>query len=105
MELNKMLKSLRKKIKKVMSRVKRTWHPDFIAYMKFIVEHESYKGVPEPYKEDGSIRWVVSGDTKMGQERDKWWLLKVKELKTINKAEVARAIINITCFNFIIFIN
>jgi len=92
MELNKMLKSLRKKIKKVMSRVKRTWHPDFIAYMKFIVEHDNYKGVPEPYKEDGSIRWVVSGDTKMGQERDKWWLQKVKELKTINKAEVARAI-------------
>lgn len=92
MELNKTLKSIRKKIKKVMSRVKRTWHPDFIAYMKLIVEHENYKNMPEPYKEDGSIRWVVSGDTKLGQERDKWWLKKVKELKAINKAEVARAI-------------
>lgn len=50
------------------------------------------KGIAEPFKDDGSIRWVVSGDTKLGQERDKWWLKKVKELKVINKAEVARAI-------------
>lgn len=92
MKLMRMLKSLRKKIKVVMARVKRTWHPDFVAYMNIIVNHENYKGIAEPFKEDGSIRWVVSGDTKLGQERDKWWLKKVKELKVINKAEVARAI-------------
>ena len=75
-----------------MARIKRTWHSDFVTYMKIIVSHENYKGMPEPYKEDGSIRWVVSGDSELGRARDKWWLKKVKELKLINKAEVARAI-------------
>lgn len=82
----------KKEIRKIMSRVKRSWHPDFVAYMKYIVEHKNYQGISDPYKEDGSIRWVVSGDTELGKERDKWWLQKVDELKVINKAEVARAI-------------
>lgn len=81
-----------KKIKIAMARIKRTWHPDFVSYMKFIVAHKSYEGMPEPYKEDGSIRWVVSGDSELGRRRDKWWMKKVKEQKAINKAEVARAI-------------
>ncbi len=55
-----------------MARVKRAWHPDFEAYMKIIVKHPNYKGIPNPFKEDGSIRWVVSGNTSLGQERDKW---------------------------------
>ena len=45
MKLMRMLKSLRKKIKVVMARVKRTWHPDFVAYMNIIVNHENYKGI------------------------------------------------------------
>lgn len=92
MELSKKIESIKKEVRKIMTRVKRSWHPDFVAYMKFIVEHKNYKGIPEPYKEDGSIRWVVSGNTKIGNERDKWWLQKIEELKVINKADVARAI-------------
>lgn len=87
-----LVESLKKEVRKIMSRVKRAWHPDFVAYMKFIVEHDNYKGIAEPYKEDGSIRWVIGGNSTIGKERDKWWLQKVKELKVINKAEVARAI-------------
>jgi Alw26I/Eco31I/Esp3I family type II restriction endonuclease len=60
--------------------------------MKFIVEHSNYKGMPEPYKEDKSIRWVVSGDSEIGKKRDSWWIEKVNEKKSINKAEVARAV-------------
>lgn len=75
-----------------MARTKRAWHPNFMSYMKFIVEHENYKGIAQPYKEDGSVRWVVSGDSPLGNERDQWWLNKVKILKLTNKADVARTI-------------
>jgi len=75
-----------------MSREKREWHPDFKKYMNFIVGHPNYKGMPEPYKNDGTIKWVVSGNSELGVRRAKWWDKKVMELKLVNRAEVARSI-------------
>ncbi len=75
-----------------MARQKREWHPDFRKYMKFIVEHPNYKDMPEPYKDDGTIKWVVSGNSELGVRRAKWWDKKVMELKLVNRAEVARSI-------------
>lgn len=61
-------------------RVKRDWHPAFKKYMKFIVEHPNYAGMPFLYKKDGSIRWVVTRGSEAGQARLKWWDNKRKEL-------------------------
>ena len=75
-----------------MVRKKRVWHSDFIGYMKFIVNHPNYKGMPEPYKKDGSINWVVSGNSDLGVQRARWWDDKVKKMGLPNRAEVARKI-------------
>jgi hypothetical protein len=61
-------------------RVKRDWHSNFKKYMKFIVEHPNYKGMPFLYKEDGSIRWVITRGSEAGKARLKWWENKRKEL-------------------------
>jgi|SRR3989339_298330 len=63
-----------------MARKERNWHPKFVEYMKFIVNHPNYKGMPSPYKKDGSIRWVVPGKSELGQERLKWWDKKREEV-------------------------
>jgi len=91
--LNKARKLLMRLIRlNKMARQKRKWHPEFKKYMKFIVKHPNYKGMPKPYKENGSIRWVVSGNSELGLRRAKWWDKKVKEMGLPNRAEVARAI-------------
>lgn len=51
----------------------RNWHPRFVKYMESIVNHENYLGMPDPRKKDGSIRWVVTGKSSIGQARAKWW--------------------------------
>jgi len=61
-------------------RVKRGWHQNFKKYMKFIVEHPNYIGMPFLYKKDGEIRWVVTRNSEAGQARLKWWDSKRKEL-------------------------
>lgn len=63
-----------------MSPVERSWHPNFIEYMDFIVNHPNYSGMPHLYKSDGTIRWVVTGNSKMGQDRTNWWEKKGTEL-------------------------
>lgn len=79
-----------------MARQERKWHPKFIEYMKFIVNHPNYKDMPSPYKEDGSIRWVVAGNSEIGIAREEWWDRERKELgiekKPGWKALVARKI-------------
>jgi Alw26I/Eco31I/Esp3I family type II restriction endonuclease len=75
-----------------MARQKREWNPEFIQYMDFIVKHPNYKDMPEPYKTDGTIRWVVSGNSDLGIERAKWWDIRVKNMHLPNRAEVARAV-------------
>lgn len=70
------------------AREKRTWHPDFLEYMKFIVAHPNYADMPNKFKANGEINWVSPSD----QKRAAWWDKKVKELGLVNRAEVARAI-------------
>lgn len=79
-----------------MARSERKWHPKFQEYMQFIVKHPNYKGMPSPLKKDGSIRWVVAGNSEIGKEREAWWDTKRKELSIEKKpgwkALVAREI-------------
>ncbi len=79
-----------------MPRKKRVWHPDFLKYMDFIVKHKNYTGMPLPYKEDGSIRWVVSGKSEIGKKRLIWWDKKRAEIGIKKEgpwiSKVARAI-------------
>ncbi len=63
-----------------MARQKRQWHKNFIKYMEFIVSHSNYSGMPEVRKPDGSIRWVVTGKSEIGQAREKWWDKRRREL-------------------------
>lgn len=62
------------------SRVKREWHPAFKKYMAFIIGHPNYAGMPFVHKNDGSVRWVATGKSTVGQERLKWWDAKRKQL-------------------------
>ncbi len=62
-------------------RIKRDWHPKFKKYMEFIIKHKNYAGMPFVFKEDGSIRWIVTGRSKIGKARLKWWDKKREELK------------------------
>jgi len=69
-------------------RNKRVWHPNFIKYMKFIVNHPNYSDMPNKFKGNGEIWWVSPSD----KIRAAWWDKKVKELHCVNRAEVARKI-------------
>lgn len=63
-----------------MPRESRVWHPRFKKYMEFIVNHPNYAGMPHPFKRDGSVRWVVTANSRIGQERREWWDEKREEL-------------------------
>lgn len=54
-------------------RNKRTWHPDFLKYMKFIVNHPNYRGIPFLYKKNGEISWIAARSSEIGLARLKWW--------------------------------
>ena len=58
-------------------RNKRTWHPNFIKYMKFIVNHPNYSDMPNKFKGSGEIWWVSPSD----KVRAAWWDRKIKEMK------------------------
>ena len=69
-------------------RNKRTWHPNFIKYMKFIVNHPNYSDMPNKFKGNGEMWWVSPSD----KIRAAWWDKKIKELNCVNRADVARKI-------------
>ena len=79
-----------------MGRQKRAWHPKFKQYMRFIVEHPNYKGMPFPYKDNGKIRWIVARSSKIGLARLKWWDKKREKLGILKEgpwiSKVARII-------------
>jgi len=79
-----------------MVRIKRKWHPKFLEYMQMIVRHHNYDGMPHLYKKNGSIRWVTSGKSSIGQDRLKWWDKKRQKLGIPKKgpwiSKTARAI-------------
>ena len=75
---------------------KRVWHHAFKKYMKFIINHPNYKGMPFLFKNNGEIRWITSGKSEIGKARYNWWNKKRKSLKmpqdTAWISKVARAI-------------
>ena len=64
-----------------MVREKRNWHPDFVKYTKTIANHETYKDMPELYKDDGCVRWITSASSTLGKKRYEWWDKNRKKLK------------------------
>lgn len=63
-----------------MSPEERNWHDDFVSYMMEIASHDNYEGMPEAFKDDGSVRWVVTGKSRLGKQRLAWWNRKREEL-------------------------
>lgn len=63
-----------------MVRTRTPWHPKFIEYMNFIVNHPNYRGMPYTRKTNGGISWVAARSSKIGQARLKWWDNKREEL-------------------------
>lgn len=64
----------------------RPWHPKFIAYMQFIVDHPVYEGMPDAYYEPGRIQWESPSNRASGQFKDthgkrlRWWAQKAKSI-------------------------
>jgi Alw26I/Eco31I/Esp3I family type II restriction endonuclease len=58
----------------------RNWHKKFLEYTYDIARHENYEGMPDAYKDDGFVRWVVTGKSETGKRRKEWWAQKRDEL-------------------------
>lgn len=60
------------------------WHPAFVAYMKAIVTHPAYTGMPDAVKVDGKIQWEAPSNRKSGlyqhthHRRRDWWRTKAR---------------------------
>lgn len=52
---------------------KREWHPDFVAYTEFIVNHSNYKGLFFDRDKNNRVHWVVTGKSYKGRQRKIWW--------------------------------
>ena len=48
--------------------------------MKMIIAHPNYKGLPIKINENGSINWLVTAQSEIGQKRIAWCLKKADEL-------------------------
>ena len=53
-----------------------------------IANHPNYKGLPIGRKEDGSLRWIATAKSDVGQGRKNWALKKAKELGIPNEPGV-----------------
>jgi Alw26I/Eco31I/Esp3I family type II restriction endonuclease len=59
-----------------------TWHPNFIRYMEFIANHETYKGMPDAFTEGNKIQWEAPSNRISGKYKDthhkrrEWWRRK-----------------------------
>jgi len=62
------------------------WAVEFVKYMKEIVSHPVYKGMPDAIKEDGKVQWEAPSNRSGGkyqfthQKRREWWQNKAKEV-------------------------
>lgn len=59
--------------------MEKIWNEKFIEYMKFIVNHPNYKGLPITQKANGSYSWIAPAKGKIGLERIAWARKKMKE--------------------------
>ena len=71
-----------------MAREERKWNDRFIAYMNMIVNHPNYKGLPIKRKNDGSLSWIATAKSEIGEERIEWCLEKADELGFDRRAGV-----------------
>lgn len=63
-----------------MTKSEKTWHPNFVTYMDFIINHPNYKGLPIVKKPDGSWSWIATANSSIGKARKHWCEEKAKEL-------------------------
>ena len=58
------------------------WSPEFVSYMKTIVTHPAYRGMPDAIKPDGKIQWEAPSNRSGGKyqytntKRREWWRSK-----------------------------
>src|SRR3569623_1240296 len=63
-----------------------SWNATFVKYMKFIVLHPNYAGMPDAVKDDGKIQWEAPSNRGGGQYKDThhrrrdWWRAKAAEI-------------------------
>ena len=70
-----------------MAQDQKQWHPKFLNYMERIIKDPSYRGLPIPKKADGSYAWIVTAQSKTGQQRIDWCIRKARELGLITGYE------------------
>lgn len=51
----------------------RQWHPNFLKYTNFIVNHPNYQGLFYERDKEERVKWVVAGKSEKGQKRRLWW--------------------------------
>lgn len=66
----------------------KTWHPNFIKYMNFIVNHPNYKGLPISKNRDGGYQWLAPAESDIGEGRLKWCIDKAHSLGLVVQAGV-----------------
>ena len=63
-----------------MSKSERNWNKQFIEYMKMIVNHQNYSGLPIKRDDNGQLKWIAPAKSDIGNKRIKWAQNKAKEL-------------------------
>lgn len=63
-----------------MTKSNKIWHPNFIEYMNFIVNHPNYEGLPIERKADGTFAWISTAQSAIGKARKEWCENKAREL-------------------------
>ena len=63
-----------------MTKSNKIWHPNFIEYMNFIVNHPNYDGLPIERKADGTFAWIATAQSSIGKARKEWCENKAREL-------------------------
>ena len=63
-----------------------SWSAEFVTYMKEIVTHPNYAGMPDAVGEDGKIQWEAPSNRSAGkyqythQKRLDWWRSKARSI-------------------------
>ena len=63
-----------------MKNEEKQWHPNFLKYMEFIINHKNYKGLPIIKRVDGTYSWIEMAKTEIGKKRIEWAKKKAIEL-------------------------
>lgn len=55
-----------------MKNEEKQWHPNFLKYMEFIINHKNYEGLPIMKRVDGTYSWIAMAKTEIGKKRIEW---------------------------------